>query len=556
MSNLLSYKHLVSSRNNFRSSGTKNGDEFNIYDIPAHKYFKMLFYFGSDSEFGDTTNNPAGSGLLAPTWEYLNTTNKADSNENGNAAPNESRHKSTDVNKYYMYNSAWAYLMLNDELERAEKLIQFVTLLSDINSNSPWYFSTVSGLSEALERKVAEREAKFEIVDKKITIECMPDAFDNRIDTLLSLYRDITWSWTHKKEIVPANLRKFDMAIYIFETPENNWHTGGFVDSGSASWRDTVDANWAKSDAVIIGSDASPFQVSYKMIEFHDCEINYNAVKTGWGKLDNQAGVTPTFQIEITYGDCYEVTYNDIMMRTIGDVILTDLVNSSSETSLYLSSAQEDDPKLVSALKQHADGFVSDLKQRDEPMTKNLKNRYNDVHKNIQVGGALSNAVKQVAGHAIADVSSTLKRAVLGNLYSMSLTRIKDQVGDLLEGNLIKTGMTAAAYLKTAKELNPNSNTPIKNLYNWMKDTTINSFNDAIDRKIPDNIYDLTKTATVDSFNDEIDRKIPEGFVQKENELSINQLGKIPAKEMIDFKMRRPNKIGNIFSANTLANNL
>ena len=202
MSELLSYKHILRDIKKFKRAGSVYGDQFNIYDTPAHKYFKILFYFGSSPELFATEE---GSGLLSPTWEIYNK-------------------KYSNNNDYYKYNSAWSYLKLNDENERAEKLEQFVTLLSDINTNSPWYFSTISGVQEALERKVTE-DGKLEMNDnKKLTITCLPDAFDNRIGTLLELYRDVAWSWTHKKEVIPANLRKFDMAIYIFETPEVNWH--------------------------------------------------------------------------------------------------------------------------------------------------------------------------------------------------------------------------------------------------------------------------------------------------------------------------------------------
>ena len=295
---ILPYYRMLDDIKNFKTSGTvyDMDENFNMFDTPAHKYFKLMFYFGSDSEFKDSTSTQSqkfdsGSGLLAPTWESYN---------------------STGDDKFYNYNSAWAYLKLNDENERAEKLEQFVILLSDISSKSPWYFSSVGGLQEALERKVTE-DGKLEIVDKKLTITCLPDAYDNRIGTLLELYRDVTWSWIHKKEIIPANLRKFDMAIYIFETPDHK----------------------------LYGKDK--FMSSYKMIEFHDCEFNYNSIKSAWSEVNNVDGISPKYTIDITYADCYEISYNNIMMRTIGDVILTDMINAADNDAAYDSNPQSDD---------------------------------------------------------------------------------------------------------------------------------------------------------------------------------------------------------------------
>jgi hypothetical protein len=215
---ILSYAQFLKDIKNFKSSGTESGEDtskdFNLLDTPAQKYFKILFYFGSMPE-NDTDSNHL-SGLLAPTWEVFNKRNNAEFAQSMNPL------------QYYDFNSAWSYLMLNDELERAEKLEQFVTLLSDINTYSPWYFTSIGGINEALERKAAE-DGKIDMNDrKKLSIKCLPDAFDNRITTLLELYRDITWSWVQKKEIIPANLRKFNMAVYIFEAPNNVWHYSDF----------------------------------------------------------------------------------------------------------------------------------------------------------------------------------------------------------------------------------------------------------------------------------------------------------------------------------------
>ena len=439
MSNLLSYDNILNDIKRFKSSGSRFGDDFNLTDTPTQKYFKILFYFGSAPEFPDDNINPTnedsnlpkkmGSGLLDPTWEYI-----IDSN----------------ASNFYNYNSAWSFLKLNDELERAEKLQHFITLLSDISSFSPWYFTSVSGVQEALERKFTE-EGKLDMTErKKLTITCLPDAFDNRIGTLLDLYRDVTWSWVHKKEIIPTNLRKFDMAIYIFETPEKNWHLPG----------DVID-----------GKETSKFNVGYKMIEFHDCEFNYNSVKTGWNELNNQTGFTPTYQIEILYNDCYEVSYNDIMMRTIGDVILSDLVNASVTDDSYISHEQTSPQdhiidQLNSRLKPiFEDNTTSDIdalvEKASDMMGINKTARFGNLAtRNGSTGdivmdyrieyesGFIENAIGQVAGHAKQWVKGKVNRALMGNLFTFSLTQMKDQAKDLLQGNLIKTGMSIAEYVK------------------------------------------------------------------------------------------------------------
>ena len=466
MSELLSYNNILSDIKAYKQSGTNHGSDFNIYDMPSHKYFKILFYFGSNSELAENTDT-MGSGLLAPTWElYEGSTAAALQNmRDGKYANKEElnqtleeyvKNKVDAMGTYYMHNSAWAYLMLNDELERAEKLEHFITLLSDISTNSPWYFSTLGGISEALDRKSVSA-GKLDVSEvRKLTIKCLPDAFDNRIGALLDLYRDVTWSWTHKKEIIPANLRKFDMAVYIFETPNATWHLE------------------ADSLGMYVPKDGG---VSYKMIEFHDCEIDYNSVKSGFSELDNQMGFTPTYTIDITYNDCYEVSYNDIMMRKIGDVILTDLVNSSAFKISYISKPQLDPVNGKTLLNLRTNPEYKPAKKTDDNVIVsfgNLETRtgaqsdvINTQYRTEYQPGFLATAAGQVAGHLVADVKSLFTRAVLGNIYTYSLTQIKDQLTDAAQGNLIKTGMSVAQYAKEIKARSDARNTekPTGNIF-------------------------------------------------------------------------------------------
>ena len=523
MSELLSYQNILQDIKNFKNSGTNHGSDINIYDMPSHKYFKLLFYFGSNSEFG----NDDGSGLLAPTWEVFNERKKfvldaektlADENrtiEEEDAALSNIAWSTQNELHYYDFNSAWSYLMLNDEKDRAEKLEQFVTLLSDINSNSPWYFSKVGGLSEALERKVTE-DGKLEISDKRLTITCLPDAFDNRITTLLDLYRDITWSWIHKREMVPANLRKFDMAIYIFETPNFTWH-GNTVLDPEPSVIGRTPFNYKPSK--FTNTETQSFNPSYKMIEFHGCEFNYNSIKSGWSEIDNQTGAQPTYTIDITFSDCYEISYNDIMMRTIGDVILTDLINTSANENDYISKPQSwyDDftqamqldnrrkPIYPKAKTLAEDTYVrfGNLNYRSTPQEA-IDEEYITEYK----PGFITNAIGQVAGHLVADVKSLLNKAILGNIYTFSLTQMGDQLSDAMKGNLIKTGMSVAQYVKEHK-----------------------ARQDAKNKKPADgNIYDGT-------------------IIEESHPATGNIYSQKP-------KITQPKKIGNLFDSKTIANNL
>lgn len=448
MTDYLSYGQLIKDIQNFKKSGTIHGDEFNLYDTPTHKYFKILFYFGD--AFERSNEYGFSNGLLHPTWEIFK--------DRANA---QFTIGLSDLN-YFDYNSAWSFLKLNDENERAEKLEKFVALLSNINSCSPWYFQSIGGLDAALERKVTD-DGNLDLSEsKRLTITCLPDAFDNRIGTLLELYRDITWSWINKKEIIPANLRKFDMAIYIYESPLKFWR---------------------KDDDIIGNTDSTKYTTSYKLIEFHDCEFIYNSLKSGWSDLNNQTGITPTYNIEISYNDCYEISYNEHLMRSIGDIIETDTYQAIIESGEnvnkkdFKSSAQKDSTIQIDNAKQRNNESSSNKPIRKEPESKNLNepDRINTIEKNIPQQGFLENAIGQVAGHLKADISHKLKRAVLGNLYSYSLTQIGSQIGDIMQGNLIKTGQSVKQYIDNAQERAAAKVKTSSNLGNLFKNTIANN---------------------------------------------------------------------------------
>ena len=420
---ILSYGRFLLDRQNFRKAGTKNGNEFNLFDTPAKKYFKILFYFGNDDNDKNRYLGNFGfsNGLLTPTWLMEDFSNSDELPKN-----------------LYEYNSAWAYLKLNAEDERAEKLKQFVHLLSNINSNSPWYFNSIEGIQEALDRKPASGN-NFEFNEtKKITIGCLSDAFDNRITTLLDLYRDITWSWKLKKEILPSNLRKFDMAIFIFETPTNLWHS--------------------KEDYL---SENSTYIPSYKMLEFHNCEIDYNSIKSGWAELNNSEGVSPTYKIEISYDDCYEVNWNEFSTQLMGDIIQGD-----TEDLIINRIYHKHDKELKNRYTNIIAGEqqdITDINSKVEEQLKKYKKREfengNDLGTLPQHPGSkdynkgfLVNAVDQLVGVAKNWVVDKIERAVLGNLYTYSLTKIADQAKTLLQGGVIQTVQAAKDYSDNIKQ--------------------------------------------------------------------------------------------------------
>ena len=239
----------------------------------------------------------------------------------------------------YVANSALNYLMLNNEWERADMLREFIHLLSNINTYSPWYFTSIEGLGEILNRTEFTTDT-FAIPEiKSINIKCIPDAYDNRIGTLIDLYRAICYSYQLHKEVVPANLRWFDMYIYIFPANIRGIHTLHKYDStdpnntnaesiypdenGFATYdHDVLNVDYMNGQVTHNGSQ---YLTSSKLICLNGCEIDLNASSSGYGELKNDEGFVQEYTIPIKVRTAMEQRYNEILMKRIGDFVVADM---------------------------------------------------------------------------------------------------------------------------------------------------------------------------------------------------------------------------------------
>lgn len=285
----------------FRQSAGPNSSEFNTYDIPSASFFRVLFHF-----YEDPKNQLLGGGLLQPSWSI--------EGWDDGWAIQENHPKRAQEYIPWKFNSAYSYLITNDEQERSIYLRKFIELLSSINSESPWYFKSVKGVEEAINRKQYTEEFVFQKERNKITIECLADSVDQRIGTLMDLYRAAVYSWQTKREIIPANLRKFDMSIIVYQLPIAGHHspwgnslTFSDLMGGVSDLTNDEDTRFATLDpgqrGCLIGS--------YKIFEFHNCEFDLNSTGNAFGDLNNENPFETTYTIGVFYDDCYETRYNE-----------------------------------------------------------------------------------------------------------------------------------------------------------------------------------------------------------------------------------------------------
>ena len=264
---------------------------------PGHFYFKIFFNF--DTSFG----------LLG---SLLHVDNNSFSQFSTNTAI-----------KYLMYSSIGRPHRSDDIPGRMLALFKFGNLLSYISNYSPWFFKSIKNLSSADVYPLTEIQN-----DKNtIEIELNPDAVDMRVTTLFDLYRYACYDRIKMKEIIPENLRKFDMDVMVFHVPLKYYNTA--ISSKSLN---------KKFDYKKLSHNMANMP-SFKMYSFLGCEFDLESLGSLMPDIKNdKAGMIGETSIKINYTQVHTHTMNDwyrIMFGTDGFYYNANRENTNpSEVSL------------------------------------------------------------------------------------------------------------------------------------------------------------------------------------------------------------------------------
>lgn len=114
---------------------------------------------------------------------------------------------------YSFYDSAADYLARIGAPARQAYLEVFINLLYRLQNEAPWYFQGISGLGEFYKIDPA---INYRGKDKVITVDCL-ETIDMRMSLLADLYRNIAFDMQNMREVLPVNLRTFNMAVHVLE---------------------------------------------------------------------------------------------------------------------------------------------------------------------------------------------------------------------------------------------------------------------------------------------------------------------------------------------------
>lgn len=217
-------------------------------------------------------------------------------------------------------NSAGKYLKLANVtygnsklLERLIALKKFASILSRIQTHTPWFFKSVKGLDKASYTGLDLGK------EKSIELTTSGDSVDLRLTTLFELYKFACFDDINNRELIPENLRKFEMSVLIYSTPISFLHDALYYDGKQTKFKSVINNGAAENNL----DASSTFQntLSYKMYTFKNCEFTLPEIGS---LMPNDVNNESPFKIaeggslKITYDKCYVHTSNELMGMMFG----------------------------------------------------------------------------------------------------------------------------------------------------------------------------------------------------------------------------------------------
>jgi hypothetical protein len=277
-------------------------------------------------------------------------------------------------------NSALAYLNRIGQTGRYNLLNRFINVLSRVNSYTPWIFDSIDGISEIYEQPFHEVD-----LDKQITIHTK-ETIDCKIASLTQMYRHIVYDYDRMVEIVPANLRRFSMSVYLYD------------------FRNFDDTSVTATDTLQTIKNQDIRSLNHMMFDLSMCEFTTKSGSAFVSTVSNVDASEPVANQLII--DVKKANISSLFKTITGDTTLSpeEFVARDSMVDVAVTGETEFKPeKGISKLWSSAKASAAAAVDID-----NLKTQ-------------AQNIVEDAARYGLQYVTSALTARYLGNVYGFDL---------------------------------------------------------------------------------------------------------------------------------------
>jgi hypothetical protein len=359
--------------------------------------------------------------------------------------------------------SALNYLAANNQKARFEYLKMFQELLLDTNYWMPWYWQSIEGIDKIWDYKGLADPYKGGN-DSRVKITTL-ESIDLRITALMDLYRKACFDYEFRREIIPSNLRKFQVTVFIQEirniqvdvgTIGNainmvNQVTQAFGPPGVSSLSipiETPGMKAARETAQIVNEFGANM-----MFTLAKCEFDSDKSFGNFATVTNVAPEPASQVIEFTYDTIDESYLNPT---------ITNLPGSYPTTGMNYSFLGD----LPAPETGDGMGMLEKLKQlKDDPDFARDTMQAAAKNAGAALATAALGAADQLAGRAVNAIAGRFNRLLLGNVYGFSPSNV---LTSLQQGSLLSLGQQGQVIAQN-RENNRNADRPqgdLGNIYN------------------------------------------------------------------------------------------
>ena len=129
-----------------------------------------------------------------------------------------------DPGNAFPYGSALRYLKFRNEDKRIKSLQKFITHLSIVNKDMPWYWQGITGL-DTVYRKHNNMDEPYRGGDDSVISINTLESVDMKISGLINLYRNAVLDFENRRKVIPDNALYFNLYIYVEEIRKFNTFT-------------------------------------------------------------------------------------------------------------------------------------------------------------------------------------------------------------------------------------------------------------------------------------------------------------------------------------------
>jgi hypothetical protein len=406
------------------------------YEDPTYLGFKIFFVF-DDRTIDQTTGLPESPLFVDQAYsDNIDRFGISGVNRSGTSA------------NPIAFHSAQSYLLKREEpfdKQRADLISQFKSLLRQINDQTPWFFQSVSGLDKlaTVQRpgyNSSSAESGFNphrTGGKFLTFNCL-ESLNIRITALAELYRQATFDYEYMRELLPRNLRKFKMYIYVSEV--RNFNKTNRLSAVSAAARTLEGTSNLLTNGMNPGNSINQDPTSQLFGTGLNSTVSGILNKSGLGSdlqaaqdlvnQGQQSGITPYIifecsQCEFDFDSSYPIkeTVNnggDAVGETQSFRIYVDRV----KTKVQMPNIRDDANFLI--LKDAWDQSGSSFKKYDRQASStsvrnalgNLLSQGENLLTNF-VGNSINNVVNTQISR-LSRALSGIDQTLLGNVYSFN----------------------------------------------------------------------------------------------------------------------------------------